>query len=368
MRRALIAICLAIVTSSLISDSAAAEARRRTVNVYNWSDYIDPSVIEEFTKATGIAVRYDTFDSNDVLEAKLLAGRSGYDVVVPTAYFLERQIKAGVFAKLDKAKLPNLANMWPEITERLAQYDPGNLYGVNYMWGTTGIGYNLNKSRALLGGDGRIDSWDAVFKPEQLAKFKDCGVHLLDSSDDLMSAALHYLGLDPNTKREADYQKAADLLMTVRPSVRKFHSSEYLSALASGEICFAVGFSGDVKQAQKRAAEARNGVEIAYAIPKEGAQLWFDNLAIPRDARNVAEAHEFINFLQQPEVAARNSSFIAYANGNLASQKFIDKAVIEDPTIYPDEATMSRLYIMRAHDAATTRLMNRLWTRVKTGR
>src|SRR5215470_10983283 len=368
MRRALIVMCLAVVAAFAMSDPAAAEARRRTVNVYNWSDYIDPSVIEEFTKTTGIAVRYNTFDSNDVLEAKLLAGRSGYDVVVPTAYFLERQVKAGVFARLDKAQLPNIANMWPAITQRLAQYDPGNLYGVNYMWGTTGIGYNLKKSRERLGGDGRIDSWDAAFKPEQLAKFKDCGVHMLDASDDIMSAALHYLGLDPNTKREADYQKATELLIQVRSSVRKFHSSEYISALATGEICFVVGFSGDIKQAQKRAAEDKNGIEIAYAIPKEGAQLWFDNLAIPRDARNVAEAHEFVNFLQQPEVAARNSNFISYANGNLASQKFISKDMLEDKTIYPDEATLAKLYTMRAHDAATTRLMNRLWTRIKTGR
>lgn len=368
MRRALIATSLVALALSLISDLAAAEAGRRTVNVYNWSDYIDPTVIAEFTKTTGIAVRYDTFDSNDVLEAKLLAGRSGYDVVAPTAYFLERQIKANIFAPLDKAKLPNLVHMWPEIMQRLAQYDPGNRHAVNYMWGTTGIGYNLKKSRELLGGDGRIDSWDVVFKPELLAKFKDCGVHMLDASDDILSAALHYLGLDPNTKREADYQKAAELLMKVRPSVRKFHSSEYLSALATSEICFAVGFSGDVKQAQKRAAEAKTGIEIAYAIPKEGAQLWFDNLAIPRDARNIAEAHEFINYLQYPEVAAKNSNFIAYANGNLTSQKFIDKEVLEDRAIYPDAETMNRLYIMKAHDPATTRLMNRLWTRIKTGR
>ena len=190
IRRALVAICLAALASFLMRDPAAAETKRRTVNVYNWSDYIDPTVIGDFTKATGIAVRYDTFDSNDVLEAKLLAGRTGYDVVAPTAYFLERQIKAGVFARLDKSKLPNLAHMWPEITQRLAQYDPDNLYGVNYMWGTTGIGYNLKKSRELLGGDGRIDSWDVVFKPEQLTKFKDCGVHFLDSSDDIMAAAL----------------------------------------------------------------------------------------------------------------------------------------------------------------------------------
>jgi putrescine transport system substrate-binding protein len=236
------------------------------------------------------------------------------------------------------------------------------------MWGTTGIGYNAKKAREILGGEGRIDSWDMVFKPENLAKFKDCGVHMLDSSDDILAAALHYLGLDPNTTKEADYQKAADLVSAVRPSVRKFHSSEYINALTTGEICFAIGFSGDIKQAQKRAAEAKNGVEIAYSIPKEGAQLWFDNLAIPRGAPDVGEAYEFINYLQRPEVAAKNSNFIAYANGNLASQKFIDSAVLEDRTIYPDAAMMDRLYTMKAHDPRTTRLMNRLWTRVKTGR
>jgi putrescine transport system substrate-binding protein len=350
------------------SDPGAAQGRPRVVNVYNWSDYIDPGVIDAFTRATGITVRYDTFDTNDTLETKLLAGKSGYDVVAPTAYFLERQIKAGVFQKLDKSKLPNLANAWPEITRRLAQYDPGNLYGVNYMWGTTGIGYNVRKARELLGGDGRIDSWDIVFKPENIARFQDCGIHLLDSSDDILAAALHYLGLDPNSTREGDYQKAAELIGKIRPHVRKFHSSEYLNSLASGEICFVVGYSGDVKQAQKRAVEAKNGIELSYAIPKEGAQLWFDNIAIPRDARNVAEAHAFIDFLQRPEIAAKNSNFIAYANGNLASQKFIDKAILDDRTIYPDEATMSGLYTMSAHDAKTTRLMNRLWTRIKTGR
>ena len=368
MHRSTVAISLIVISLSLIAAPGTAEVRKRIVNVYNWSDYVAPTVIDEFTKETGIAVRYDTFDSNDTLETKLLAGRSGYDVVAPTAYFLERQIKAGVFQKLDKSKLPNLVHLWPEILERLSQYDPGNAYAVNYMWGTTGIGYNSKKAHEIFGSTGVIDSWDIVFKPEILAKFKDCGVHFLDSSDDILSAALHYVGLDPNTKKEVDYQKAADLVTAVRPSVRKFHSSEYINALTSGEICLVVGFSGDIKQSQKRAAEVKNGVEIAYAIPKEGAQLWFDNLAIPRSARNVAEAHEFINYLQKPEVAAKNSSFISYANGNLASQKFIDKAVLEDRTVYPDEATMQRLYTMKAHDSATTRLMNRLWTRIKTGR
>jgi putrescine transport system substrate-binding protein len=312
-------------------------------------------------------VTYDTFDANEVLETKLLAGKSGYDVVVPTAYFLERQIKAGVFQKLDKAKIPNLANMWPEIANRLASYDPGNQYAVNYMWGTTGIGYNVKKAREILGGE-KIDSWDLMFNPEKLAKFKDCGIHMLDSSDDVFPAALKYLGINPNSKDPADLQKAADLVTRVRPLVRKFHSSEYLNALASGEICLVLGWSGDIKQAQKRAAEAKAGVEIGYAIPKEGAQMFFDNLAIPKDARNADGAHALINHLQRPEVAARNSNFIAYANGNLASQKFIDKAILEDPSVYPDAATLQRLYTITASDQKTLRVVNRLWTRVKTGK
>src|SRR3984893_2883625 len=364
--------CLALVAAAAMAAAiapAAAEAKKeRVVNVYNWSDYIGPTIIEDFSKETGIKVRYDTFDSNDTLETKLLAGKSGYDVVVPTGFFLERQIKAGVFQKLDKSKLPNLANVWPEIAQRLAVHDPGNLYAVNYMWGTTGLGYNVRKAREILGDDDKIDSWDIVFKPENLAKFKGCGVYLLDSSDDILPAALKYLGLDPNSRNESEVQKAADLVSKVRSSVRKFHSSEYLNALASGEICFAVGFSGDVKQAQKRAAEAKNGVELAYAIPKEGAQLWFDNIAIPRDARNVAEADAFINYLQKPEVAAKNTNFISYANGNLASQKFIDKSIIDDKTIYPDDVTMRELYTISAHDPKTQRLMNRLWTRIQTGK
>jgi putrescine transport system substrate-binding protein len=346
----------------------AAAGAQGTVNVYNWSDYIEPSVLADFTKETGIKVRYDTFDSNDTLETKLLAGKSGYDVVVPTGFFLERQIKAGVFQKLDKSKLPNLVNLWPEITQRLAAHDPGNLYAVNYMWGTTGIGYNVKKAHEILGPDAKIDSWDIVFKPEILAKFKACGVYLLDSADDVLPAALKYLGFDPNSRKEAELQKATDLVLSIRSSVRKFHSSEYLNALASGEICLAVGFSGDVKQAQKRAAEAKNGVDVAYAIPKEGAQLWFDNLAIPKDAKNVAQAHAFINYLQKPEVAAKNSNLISYANGNLASQQLVDKEVLDDPTIYPDADTMSRLYTIKVYDAATQRLMNRMWTRIKTGR
>jgi putrescine transport system substrate-binding protein len=359
---------LLIAAAALPAPSAG---QTRTLNVYNWSDYIEPSVVEAFSKETGIRVKYDTFDSNDTLETKLLAGKSGYDVVVPTGYFLERQIKAGVFQPLDKSKLPNIGNVWPEIARRLATYDPGNRYAVNYMWGTTGIGYNAKKAREILGAGDVTDamaSWDIVFKPDNIARFKDCGVHMLDSSDDILPAALKYLGLNPNSTAPADLEKAADLMIKIRPNVRKFHSSEYLNALASGEICLVLGWSGDIKQAQKRAAEAKAGVVVGYAIPKGGAQMWFDNLAIPKDAPNPAEAHAFIDYLLRPEVAAKNSNFLSYANGNIASQPLIDRSVIEDRTVYPDAATLASLYIITARDQRTQRLINRLWTRIKTGR
>jgi putrescine transport system substrate-binding protein len=346
----------------------AAKAEERTVNFYNWSNYMAPGVLEDFTRETGIKVVYDTFDANETLETRLLAGKSGYDVVVPTAYFLQRQITANIFQKLDRSKLPNLANAWPVVTQRLAIYDPGNQYAANYMWGTTGIGYNVKAVQKILGNDAGIDSWDIVFKPENLAKFRDCGIHMLDSADDIFPAALGYLGLDPNSTRQADLEKAADLVLKIRPYVRKFHSSEYLSALATGEICFVVGWSGDIMQARSRAAEAKSDIEIGYTIPREGAQMFFDNLAIPADAKNVKEAYELINYLYRPEIAAKNSDFLSYANGNLASQQLIDPKILNDKNIYPDDTTLKKLFVITARDPATQRVINRLWTRVKTGR
>jgi putrescine transport system substrate-binding protein len=359
---------LAIAIAAVVALFPPAMAQQRTVNFYNWSNYVAPGVLEDFTRETGIKVVYDTFDANETLETRLLAGKSGYDVVVPTAYFLQRQIAANIFQKLDKSKLPNLANAWPVVTKQLAVYDPGNQYAANYMWGTTGIGYNVKMAQKILGADARIDSWDIVFKPENLAKFRDCGVHMLDSADDIFPAALSYLGLDPNSTKPADLEKAADLVSKIRPYVRKFHSSEYLSALATGEICLVVGWSGDIMQARGRAAEAKNDVEIGYAIPKEGAQMFFDNLAIPADAKNVAEAYELINYLYRPEVAAKNTDFLSYANGNLASQKLVEPRILSDRDIYPDEATLAKLFVITARDPATQRVINRLWTRVKTGR
>ncbi len=365
MRRVLLVAAFAAAVGAVAAPPASAQDR--VVNVYNWSDYIDPAMLKLFTARTGIKVVYDTFDANETLETKLLAGKSGYDVVVPTAYFLQRQIQAGVFQKLDKSKLPNIVNQWPEIARRLSAYDPGNRYGVNYMWGTTGIGFNVKAMHARLGANAKVDSWDVVFKPEIIAKFKDCGVHMLNSADDIIPAALHYLHLDPNSTKPGDLDRAAALLGKIRPYVRKFHSSEYLNALASGEICLVVGWSGDIKQSENRARAAKNGIEIGYSIPREGAQMWFDNLAIPKDAPHPDAAYAFINFMLDPHVAAANSDMVSYANGNLASQKFVAKKVLDDPAIYPSEATMAKLYTVGARDPRAQRLLNRIWTRVKTG-
>ncbi|WP_331373343.1 polyamine ABC transporter substrate-binding protein [Sinorhizobium chiapasense] len=355
-----------LAAAALAGSTMLASAQERVVNVYNWSDYIDSSILEDFTKETGIKVVYDVFDSNEILETKLLAGGSGYDVVVPTAYFLQRQIAAGVFQKLDKSKLPNLPNMWNVIMERTAKYDPGNEYAVDYMWGTTGIGYNVDKMKEILGTDEK-PNWDVIFKPEIAAKFKDCGIHLLDSPTDIVPSALAYLGLNPDSHEAADLEKAAELLTSIRPYVRKFHSSEYINALANGDICLAVGFSGDIFQARDRAAEAKAGVTVDYSIPAQGAQMWFDMLALPADAPHVAEAHEFINYMMKPEVIAKASNYVFYANGNKASQQFLDKEVLEDTAIYPSDEVMQKLFTITPFEPKEQRVLTRLWTKVVTG-
>lgn len=350
---------------SLLAGSAMAQDR--VVNVFNWSDYIDESILEDFTKETGIKVVYDVFDSNEILETKLLAGGTGYDVVVPTGSFLSRQIQAGVFEKLDKSKLPNLKNMWKEIEERVQKYDPGNEYSINYMWGTTGIGYNVDKVKAALGDDVAVDSLSIVFDPKNMEKLKDCGVFFLDAPTELIPAALKYLGLDPDSKDPDDIEKAGEALKAVRPYIQKFHSSEYINALANGDICLAVGWSGDVLQARDRAAEADNGVTVEYSIPKEGALMWFDQMAIPADAPHKAEALEFLNYIMRPEVMAKASNYVYYANGNKASQEFLNEDVIGDPAIYPSEETVKNLYTVTAYPPKVNRIVTRVWTSVKSG-
>ena len=354
-----------VLSTSVFMLTNGAIAADRTVNVYNWSDYIDESIVKDFEMETGIKVVYDVFDSNEVLETKLLAGGSGYDLVVPSASFLARQIQAGVFQPLDRSKLSNAKNMWDEVLKRTEIYDPSAKFSVNYMWGTTGIGYNVKAAQERLGGG--IDSWDVVFDPEKLAKFKDCGVHILDAPTELVPAALNYLGKDPNSTDKAEIEEAAKLLESVRGNVQKFHSSEYINALANGDICLAVGWSGDVFQARDRAAEAKAGVEVGYAIPKEGALMWFDQMAIPTDAKNVTEAHEFLNYIMRPEVIAKASNYVYYANGNKESQSLLEKEVLEDPAIYPPADTLAKLYTVQPYDPRTQRTVTRAWTKMKTG-
>ncbi|MDB5511652.1 MAG: extracellular solute-binding protein family 1 [Enterovirga sp.] len=358
----------ALAFACLVLAGGSAAAQDRTVNIYNWSDYIDPAVLESFTKQTGIKVVYDTFDTNEILETKLLAGRSGYDVVVPSGPFLQRLIRASVFQKLDRDRLPNLRNAWPEIAARLAAFDPGNLHGVNYMWGTTGLGVNLARVRERLGPDQPLDTWDLLLKPELSGKLADCGIHVLDAPEDIFPGVLKALGLEPDSKKPEDLQKAADALTAVRGNVRKFHSSEYINALANGDICLAVGYSGDILQAKKRAEEAKNGIGIAYLIPREGALMWFDSLAIPTDAPHPVEAHAFIDFLLRPEVAAANTNFIAYASGVGAARPLVRPEILADPGIYPDAAAFGRLFTNTAPDERAQRVVTRLWTRIRTGR
>lgn len=367
MIRAIASIAFSASLAACLIHAQPASAQSRTVNVYNWSDYIDTATLDAFTKETGIKVVYDTYDNNEIVETKMLTGKSGYDVVVPSGPFMQRLIKAGVFQKIDPAKFPNSKNLWPGIAQQLKAFDPDNAHAVNYMWGTTGIGLNVAKVKERLG-DVPLNTWDIVLKPENAAKLKDCGIYMLDSPEDLFPGVLNYLGLNPDSKEQADLQKAADALTKVRPFIQKFHSSEYINALANGDICVAVGYSGDILQSAERAKDAGNGVEISYVIPKEGALMWFDSFVVPADAPHPDEAMAFIDFMNRPEIAAANSSFTSYASGNIAARPLVEPAIRDNPGIYPDDETLKRLFTNTAYDERTQRAVTRMWTRIKTGR
>jgi putrescine transport system substrate-binding protein len=345
----------------------ATAALAEEVRVYNWSDYIDDSLLEKFEAETGIKLIYDVYDSNEVLETKLLSGGSGYDIVVPSNDFLQRQISAGVYQPLDPSKLPNLVNMWDLVLERTAQYDPDNAYSVNYMWGTTGIGVNINKVKEVLGEDAPVGSLDLIFNPDNMSKLDKCGVYFLDAPAEMIPAALAYLGEDPDSKDPEIIAKTEAVFLGVRPYIKKFHSSEYINALATGNICVAFGFSGDILQARDRADEADNGVEIEYNAANEGALMWFDQMAIPADAPNPDGAHKFLNFMMDAQNMATASNYVYYANGNLASQEFLEEDVITDPAIYPTEETMKKLFTTTPFPPKAQRTLTRLWTGIKSG-
>jgi len=351
----------------LVALATTVAAQAETLNVYNWSDYIAEDTIAKFTEATGIDVNYDVYDSNEVLEAKMLAGNAGYDVVIPTSDFLQRQIMAGVYQKLDPSKLPNLKNMDPDLMAGAAGYDPGNEHSVIYMWGTTGIGFNTGKIQEILGEDAPTDSWELLFNPEYSSKLAACGISLLDAPTELLPAAMNYLGLDPKSTDQADFEKGAELLLSVRPNIRYFHSSQYISDLANGDICVSVGWSGDIFQAQARAAEADNGVEITYIIPKEGALQWFDMMAIPVDAPNPDAAHKFINFVMDAQITADITNYVWYANGNAASIPLVDAEITGDPAIFPTPDVKKKLWSSTVYGQKTDRMITGLWTKIKTG-
>lgn len=342
-------------------------AQNQVVNIYNWSDYIAEDTIAKFEQQTGIKVVYDVFDSNEVLEAKLLTGSSGYDVVVPTSDFLQRQIVADVYQPLDKSLLPNLTNMDATLMANAASYDPDNAHATIYMWGTTGIGYNVGAVAERLGEDYEVDSWSMIFDPETIAKFADCGVSVLDAPSEMFPAAMNYLGLDPRSTNRADLEAGAALLEIIRPYIRYFHSSQYINDLANGDTCISVGWSGDVFQAVARADEAGNGVEVAYVIPKEGALQWFDMMAIPIDAPHPEAAHKFINFIMDAQITADITNYVWYANANTASMPLVDEEITSDTGIFPTDEAKERLWGAKTYDARTDRILTRLWTRVKSG-
>ncbi|MFZ5956675.1 polyamine ABC transporter substrate-binding protein [Pseudomonas sp. QL9] len=351
----------------MLGFGATAAQAEQTVHIYNWTDYIGETTLADFQKATGIKPVYDVFDSNETLEGKLLAGHTGYDVVVPSNNFLSKQIKAGVFQKLDRSKLPNWQNLDPALMKRLEKADPGNQYAVPYLWGTNGIGYNVEKIKEVLGTD-KIDSWAMLFEPENIKKLTKCGVAFLDSPDEMFPAVLNYMGLDPNSTNPQDYEKAEAKFMAVRPYVTYFHSSKYITDLANGDICIAAGFSGDIFQAANRAKEAGKGVKIAYAIPKEGGNLWFDMLAIPADSPNVKQAHAFINYLLQPEVISKVSEYVGYANPNSKADSVMDQELRHNPSVYPSQEVLDRLYVSIPLPPKVQRLETRSWTKIKSGK
>jgi len=358
-----------VVAGALMAAAGGVQAEGSTVHVYNWSDYIAADTVPNFEKQTGDKVVYDVFDSNEVLEGKLMAGSTGYDVVVPSSSFLARQLQSGVFQELDKSKLPNYKNLDPELMKKLEQHDPGNKFAIPYLWGTTGIGYNVDKVKAALGKDVPLDSWDLVLKPENLEKLKGCGVSFLDAPEEIFATVLNYLGKDPNSSDAKDYSGAAtDLLLKLRPNIRYFHSSQYINDLANGNICVAIGWSGDILQAKDRADKANNGVHVGYIVPKQGALAFFDMFAIPKDAKNVEGAYQFLNYMMDPKVIADVSNNMNYANGNKASLPLINADVRNNPGIFLTPDAMAKLFVLKVQDPKLDRVRTRAWTKVKSGK
>lgn len=345
---------------------AATAEEPKELNIYNWSDYIGENTVANFEKETGIKIRYDTYDGNETLEAKLMAGGTGYDIVFPSSSFFSRQIKAGIYRELDKSKLTNWGNLDPEIMKVLEESDPGNAHAIPYMFGTNGFTYNVDKVKEIMP-DAPVDSLKMIFDPEVVSKFADCGVSFLDSPEDVIPLALAYMGKDPKSQNPDDIVAAVDELMKVRPYIRAFDSQGYLNGLPNGDVCIAMTWSGDYAVAQGRAEEAGIDVSLAYTIPKEGSNLWFDGMLIPADAPHPENAHLFLNYMMRPEVIADATNYIWYANPNKAAEEFVDPEILNDPAVYPDEETMKRMFPAVERTDEVQRVITREWTRLKTG-
>jgi putative spermidine/putrescine transport system substrate-binding protein/putrescine transport system substrate-binding protein len=340
----------------------AAEA----VNISNWNGYIADDTLTRFTQETGIKATYDIHDSNEVLESKLMTGNTGYDVVSPSNHFLSRLIKAGAIQKLDKSQLPNWKNLDPALMKKLEVNDPGNQYGYPYMWGTAGIGYNVEKIKAIFGTTDVTHSWKLIFDENNIKKLSECGVAIIDNPTQILPITLNYLGLPPHSHEPQDYKKAEQALLKIRPYIQYFHASKYVSDLANGNVCVVIGFNGDVVQAAASAKEAGNGIDIAYSIPDEGSTLWLDMVVMPKGAPHEKNGYAYMNYLLKPDVIANISNSIHYANPNLAADALVNPAVKQDLAIYPPKSVMDKLFTVEDLPAAIARLSTRLWTKLKT--
>jgi putrescine transport system substrate-binding protein len=359
----LAALSLAALAAIWPSPPARAEGE---LNIYNWSDYIGENTVANFEKEYDVKVRYDTYDGNETLEAKLLLGNTGYDLVFPSSSFFARQIKAGIYQKLDRSKLTNWSNLDQWVLKQQAGYDPGNVYAVPYMWGTNGFTYNVEMIKERMP-DAPVNSLSMVFDPEVVSKFQDCGVSFLDSPEDVFPLALAYMGKDPTSQNPDDIVAATEMLMKVRPYIQLFDSQQYLNALPNGDRCIAMTWSGDYAVAAARAEEAGLDIDLTYTVPKEGSNIWFDAMLIPKDAPNAENAHLFLNYMLRPDVIAECTNYTYYANGNMAARPLVLPEILEDPAIYPDEETQQRMFPSVVRDETVQRVITREWTRLKTG-
>jgi putative spermidine/putrescine transport system substrate-binding protein/putrescine transport system substrate-binding protein len=355
-------ISLMVVLTTLSAVTYADEV----VNISNWNGYIADDTLAGFTQSTGIKATYDIHDSNEVLESKLMTGNTGYDVVSPSNHFLSRLIKAGAIQKLDRGQLPNWKNLDPALMKKLEVNDPGNQYGYPYMWGTAGIGYNVEKIKAIFGNTDVTHSWKLFFAEENIKKLSQCGVAIIDNPTQILPITLNYLGLPPHSHEPADYKKAEQALLKIRPYVQYFHASKYISDLANGNVCAVIGFNGDIVQAAASAKEANNGIDIAYSIPDEGSTLWFDMVVMPKSAPHEKNGYAYMNYLLTPQVIANISNSIHYANPNLAADQYVTPAVKQDLAIYPPKTVLEKLFTVEELPAAIARLSTRLWTKLKT--